>query len=84
VASWKLVPGPQGSPLKDLTTPPLTNAAENKSPDFLLELTRPFSTVGKYRMKQSFSPRTVGSQDLIGFLTLETLVLGKKPVTETV
>jgi hypothetical protein len=61
-----------------LTTPPLTNAAENKSPDFLLELTRPFSTVGKYRMKQSFSPRTVGSQDLIGFLTLETLVLGKK------
>jgi hypothetical protein len=34
-------------------------------------------------MKQSFSPRTVGSQDLIGFLTLETLVLGKKPVTES-
>ncbi|MEY2542073.1 MAG: hypothetical protein QOI22_1675 [Verrucomicrobiota bacterium] len=33
-------------------------------------------------MQQSFSPRTVGSQDPIGFLTLETLVLGKKPVTE--
>jgi hypothetical protein len=61
-----------------LTTPTPTNAAENKSPDFLLQLTRPFSTVGKYRMQQSFSPRTVGSQDPIGFLTLETLVLGKK------
>jgi hypothetical protein len=28
-------------------------------------------------MQQSFSARSVGSQDPIGFLTLETLVLGK-------
>jgi hypothetical protein len=70
--------GQGGSPLKDLTTSAPTKAAENKSPDFLLQLTRPFSTVGKYRMQQSFSPRRVGGQDPIGFPTLETLVLGKK------
>jgi hypothetical protein len=46
-------------------------------------MTRPFSTVGKCWMQQSFSLRAVGSQDPIGLLTLETLVLGKKPVTES-
>jgi hypothetical protein len=62
---------------------PSNNRAENKSSGFLLELPRPFSVVGKYRMQQSFSPRTVGGQDTSGFLTLETLGRRKQSLSES-
>jgi hypothetical protein len=79
--------GPHGNLPRDLTTLPSNNLAENKSSDFLLAprwlIADPSLRVVCIGQSNHFLRPAAGGQDEISLLTPETLVFGKKSLSDS-
>jgi hypothetical protein len=79
--------GPHGNLLRDLTTPTSNNRAENKSSDFLLALrwliADPSFRAVSIGQSNHFLRPAAGGHDKISLLTPETLILGKKSLSNS-